>query len=194
MLEKRIDVLAYAVRPRVVLKYCGQLGLVLGILTLVPLAFALFTSEWTQVTRYALVCGGLFLVGGLLARLPTPTQIQGNEALSITAITFVLASLLMSWPLMAPGGSYLDAFFEAVSGVTTTGMSTLGNIENRGDAFLFARAWMQWYGGLGIIILSVAILMGHQAIARRLTDPVESGEIRGVPHRLDRISGRSYST
>ena len=176
MPEKRIDVLAYAVRIRVVLKYCGQLGLMLGLLTLAPLIFALLNTEWVQVERLSIVCLGLFLVGGLLARLPAPARIQGNEALSVTAITFLLAPLLMSWPMMDPGIAYMDALFEAVSGVTTTGLSTLGTIEGRSDTFLFARAWMQWYGGLGIIILSVALLMGHQAVARRLTDPVESGD------------------
>lgn len=176
MLEKRIDVLAYAVRIRVVLKYCGQLGLMLGILTLVPLVFASLNAEWVQVERYAILCSGLFLLGGLLARLPAPAHIQANEALTVTALTFLLAALLMSWPMLDTGIAYIDALFEAVSGVTTTGLSTLGSLDGRSDTFLFARAWMQWYGGLGIIILSVALLMGHQAVARRLSDPVESGD------------------
>ena len=176
MQKERTSVLVYAVRPRVVLKYAGQLALMLGILTLVPLVFALVEGEWAPGGRYAVLCAGLFLIGARLARLPAPAAIQGNEALSVTALTFLLASLLMSWPMAGPGVSYIDALFEAVSSITTTGLSALGGVEDKSHTFLFARSWMQWYGGLGIIVLSVALLMGHQAAARRLSDPAESGE------------------
>lgn len=175
-MQERISVLIYAVRGRVILKYGGQLMVMLGVLTLAPLGVALLVSDWPLVLRFTVLCGGLFLAGGLLARLPAPTHIQGNEALTVTALAFVVAPLLMSWPMMATGIPFLDALFEAVSGVTTTGLTSLDSVENRSPTFLFTRAWMQWYGGLGIVVLSVALLMGHHAAARRLTDPVESGE------------------
>lgn len=182
-MEQRISVLTYPVRARVVLKYCGQLGLMLAVLTLVPLSFALVETEWQRALRYAVLCAGLVLVGAHLARLPAPDRIQGNEALSITAIAFLISPLLMSWPMMTDGIPFVDALFEAISAVTTTGLSTLGSIEHRSTTFLFARAWMQWYGGLGIVVLSVALLMGHHAAARRLADPVESGETLVVTAR-----------
>lgn len=175
-MEQRITVLTYAVRGRVVLKYCGQLAFMLALLTLPPLGFALLDAEWGAAQRYALVCAGLLLAGYTLARLPAPALIQDNEALTITALAFLLTPALMSWPLMAAGIPVTDALFEAISGVTTTGLSTLGSIEHRPPGFLFTRAWMQWYGGLGIVVLSIALLMGHHAAARRLADPVESGE------------------
>ncbi len=175
-MEQRITVLTYAVRGRVVMKYCGQLALMLALLTLPPLGFALVDAEWAAALRYGLLCGGLLLAGYTLARLPEPALIQGNEAMTITAMAFLLTPVLMSWPLMAAGIPVTDALFEAISGITTTGLSTLGSIEQRPASFLFARAWMQWYGGLGIVVLSIALLMGHRAAARRLADPVESGE------------------
>lgn len=175
-MEERVNVLIYAVRGRVILKYVAQLALILGVLTLVPLGVALFTTDWLLLSRYAVICGGLFVTGGLLSRIPAPTHMQANEALTITALAFMFSPLLMSWPLMATGVPFTDALFEAISGVTTTGLSTLDDIENRTPGFLFARAWMQWYGGLGIVVLSVALLLGHHAAARRLTDPIETGE------------------
>jgi trk system potassium uptake protein TrkH len=175
-MEQRITVLTYAVRGRVILKYSGQLGLMLAILTTVPLVVAVLDAEWSAVQRYAFLCIGLFVTGGLLARLPAPARIQENEAITVTALAFLLAPLMMAWPMMTANISFINALFEAISGVTTTGLSTLGSVETRPASFLFARAWMQWYGGLGIVILSVALLMGHHAAAHRLTETLESGE------------------
>ena len=182
-MEEGIHVLTNALRPRVVLKYIGQLALLLALLTLVPLGFGVMEHEWQRAWRYVVIITGLLLLGGWLARLPAPERIQGNEALTITALAFLLSPMLMAWPMMTGGVAYLDAMFETVSAVTTTGLSTLGSIEHRSDTFLFARAWMQWYGGLGIVILSIALLMGHNAVARRLVEPDESGETLVVTAR-----------
>jgi len=51
-------------------------------------------------------------------------------------------------------------------------LTTVRHIEEMPQTFLFNRAWMQWYGGLGIVVLSVALLMGHHVTARRLAEPV----------------------
>ncbi|MGD8926062.1 MAG: potassium transporter TrkG [Thioalkalispiraceae bacterium] len=175
-MEERISILTYAVRPRVVAKYVSQLGLMLALLTLLPLFVALLEAEWVAAERYAIICCILLLLAFVLAKSPAPDRIQGNEALTITALTFILASLLMSWPMMAANIPFFDALFEAVSGITTTGLSTVADIEHRSNSFLFARAWMQWYGGLGIVVLSVALLMGHHAAARRLAEPIDNRE------------------
>lgn len=173
MTEERTQVLAYAVRGRVVAKYGGQLGLILALLTLPPLGVALVDQNWALAWRFGLICTVLAVTGGLLGRLTAPERIQVNEALSVTALAFLVAALLMSWPMHEAGIAYIDALFESVSGVTTTGLTTLGNIELRSDTFLFTRSWLQWYGGLGFIVLSVALLMGHQAASRRLVGSVE---------------------
>jgi len=93
------------------------------------------------------------------------------ESLSITALAFIIAPLIMSYPMMGSGLSFIDAWFEAVSAVTTTGLSTVADLEQMPHTFLFARAWMQWYGGLGIVVLSVTILMNHHIALRRLINP-----------------------
>ncbi|MEJ2439413.1 MAG: potassium transporter TrkG [Gammaproteobacteria bacterium] len=176
MVEESSKVLVYAVRGRVVLKYTGQLALILAVLTLVPLLVAGFETNWMLLLRYAVVCVGLFFIGWRYARLPAPDMIRANEALTITALAFIVSALLMAWPMMASGLSPIDALFEAVSGVTTTGLSTLPRVSDYPASFLFLRAWMQWYGGLGFIVLSVALLLGHQATTRRLISPVDSEE------------------
>lgn len=163
--------LSYAVRLPVVLKYLGQLALVLAILTLVPLVVALWYQDYAFAWRLMAIVAVLGLSGAVFARLPAPARMQINEALVITALAFVGSALLMSWPLMAAGLNFSAALFEAVSAVTTTGLSTLVSVEAMSPAFLFTRAWMQWYGGLGIVVLTVALLLGHTLASHRLVDP-----------------------
>ena len=73
--------LSYAVRPHVILKYFGQLCLVLAALTLVPLAASLFFGEMSITFRYAVVEFGLLLLGAALARLRAPVDMQTNEGM-----------------------------------------------------------------------------------------------------------------
>lgn len=83
---------------------------------------------------------------------------------------FFFGPLVMSYPMMGAGLAFTDAFFEAVSAVTTTGASVLATVEDKPATFLFARAWMQWYGGLGIVVLALAVLIEPGQAARRLGD------------------------
>ena len=166
--NRQVYTLAYAVRPRLVLKYLGQLGLAVAIATLVPLAVALVLGDYALMARLGLATLALGGSGILLARQPASDQLQTNEALITTALIFLLAPLAMSFPLMGPGVSFLDALFEAVSAITTTGLTTLGKVSDKSDAYLFTRAWMQWYGGLGIVVLSLSLLVEPGSVAHRL--------------------------
>lgn len=170
MAAERLSTLTYAVRGRVVGKYLGQLGLVLVLLTLVPLVVASIAGGGVIARRCGEAVLVLLAVCLPLARLRVTAHVQANEALVISVLAFVLASLVMAWPFMGAGMSFVDAWFEAVSGVTTTGLSTLPGVADMPPAFLFARAWMQWYGGLGIAILWVALLFSHQFAMRRLVE------------------------
>lgn len=169
--------LTYGIRLRVVGRYLNQLALMLALLTLVPLAVSLSLGEYAFSLRYAVITAGLLLAATPCLRYQQPEQIQSNEAIVIVSLIFVITPLLMSFPLAASGLPFEDALFEAVSGITTTGLSTAGTIEGRSPMFMFARAWLQWIGGLGIAVLSVALLMGHHAAARRLAEPTDSENI-----------------
>ena len=162
--------LAQAVRWRVLGKYLGQLALVLAVLALVPLGVALYVGEYAPVGRYQIVIAVLAIFGWRLSRLDAPDRLQNNEAMVIVALTFILAPLLLALPLTSAGLSYVDALFEAVSGVTTTGLTTLSSIHDKPTFFLFQRAWMQWFGGLGIAVLAVALLARQGLAARKLVE------------------------
>lgn len=171
-----IGVLGYAVRVRVVAKYVGQLALVLAGLMAVPLALAVYDAEAAFALRFGAVCVLLLALGVPFARLAVPVQVQANEALVIIAAGYLLAAVALAFPLAAGGLAAIDALFEAVSGVTTTGLTTVAAIEQQPRVFVFARAWSQWIGGLGIVVLSVALLLGNHVAARRLIDPEGAGE------------------
>ncbi len=172
MSNEGVTTVSYPVRGPVLLKYLGQLGLMLAMLTLVPFGVSLFFNNDTVAGRYLIIILALLFLGTPLSRVRVPPTLQTNEALAITAMAFLISPLLMTYPLMGAGLSFEDALFEAVSGVTTTGLSVLPSVEDRTPSLIFARAWMQWYGGLGIAILSVALLMGQGIASKRLVEPV----------------------
>ena len=160
--------LTYSVRLLPVLKYFGQLCIVLAVLTLVPLIVSIIFGNYGATFRYSIVAVGVFVTGFLLGRLPTPKRIQTNEAMVISALIFLFTPMVMTWPTMASGLSFVDALFETISGVTTTGLSTVASVADKEATFLFSRAWMQWVGGLGIVILFVATMIQPGLAAKRI--------------------------
>ena len=168
--SEQVATLHYAVRFPVISKRLGQLALVLAALTLAPLAVSLVFAEYRSALRYLLVVAVLAGAGVPLARRQVPSSIQANEALVITALAFIVSPLAMTFPVMAAGLGFEDALFECISGMTTTGLSTLTAVENLSPSFLFARAWMQWYGGLGIVVLTVALMFGYAVNARQMIE------------------------
>ena len=149
----------------------------LACLALVPLSVSVWFGEYELSGRYAVVIAFLLVLGLPTLRREHVADIQNNESLVITGLAFFITPLLMSYPIMGSGLGFMDAWFEAVSAVTTTGLSTVANLEQMPHTFLFARAWMQWYGGLGFVVLSVAILMNHRIALRRLLNPGEEGTV-----------------
>jgi trk system potassium uptake protein TrkH len=163
-----IEGLRFAVRLPVVAKYLGQAFLMLAALICVPATVAALGGDNGVALRYLAVILLFAAYGALTARIRVAANMQRNEALVITALVFTLSGCIMAYPLMGYGIPFADALFEAVSGVTTTGLSTLGSVEGRPASFLFARAWMQWVGGLGVLALVLALLIEPGVAAKRL--------------------------
>ncbi len=167
-MNDRSTLLMYAIRGPVVLKYVAQLTLVQAGLFLLPVTIALFYAEYEIALRFIVIACVLVTITLSFIRLPVPTHIQTNEALAVTVITFLVGAAAMVYPFMGAKISFIDAVFESVSGITTTGLSTLADVEDKPRSFLFARAWIQWYGGLGFVVLAIALLIGQQPGNRRL--------------------------
>ena len=163
-------ILQYAVRPFSILKYFGLLSFVLALMTTVPLAVSLVFGDYHVSLRYGVVIIGMFILSAGLTRLPAPKRLLTNEAMVVSALIFLFAPLVMAWPSIASGLRFSDALFETISAVTTTGLTTTSTLADKPDSFLFARAWMQWVGGLGIVVLCLAVLIKPGMVAKRLGD------------------------
>jgi trk system potassium uptake protein TrkH len=160
--------LRYSVRFGVLFKYFGQLCLVVAALSLVPAVVSLLFEDFYISLRYAAVILFLAGLGAGLGRLQSSARIQVNEAMVLVAFLFFFTPLMMSIPMMAAGLSFADALFEAISGATTTGLSMVKALDRMPASFLFLRAWMQWYGGLGIVVLSLALVLQPGTTAKDL--------------------------
>ena len=149
-------------RWRYILHTTGVLILFFGGTMLVPLAYELFTMDpslmpLTKAMAATLVCGALLVA---VFRHEKTETISQREGMAIVAVGWTAIGLFGALPFYfsGPSFSFVDAFFESVSGFTTTGSSILTNIEGLSLGLLLWRSFIQWLGGMGIIVLSIAIL------------------------------------
>lgn len=154
-------------RLAVVAKYLGQLWLPLAGALAVPLVVALALGEIDFAWRAAAVLAIIGAAAVPAARHQAPAELTWNEALAVIALVFITASLALAWPFTGFGLAPVDALFEAVSAVTTTGLTTVGDVGAHGDGFLFARAWVQWYAGYLIVVVGLALVFPPGAATRR---------------------------
>jgi len=147
-------------RIKIVLHYLGLLIATLGIFMILPLGFSLFYREPDSLAFT--ISTGISVVSGLLLWHFTPVKVERlsrREAIMIVAGGWVLASAFGTIPYVLAGTfqSYLDAYFETMSGFTTTGATVLASIESQPHGILLWRSLTQWLGGMGIITLFVAL-------------------------------------
>jgi len=191
--DKSLASVSYAVRPTVVAQYVGALCLLLALSGSVPLLFTLFVEGRTHAASQALVYGGLAVLGMLLGGKRAQVELQRNEALVIVVLTFVTASVAFALPMMDRGLPFSSALFESVSGITTTGLSTIADVQAQAPGLLFTAAWLQWIGGLGIMVLAFALLFRQGINAMRLTGVLsERSDMLGGTRAHGRIVLAAY--
>lgn len=160
--------LARAARPSVVWQNVGRVWVVVAALLAVPVAASLGLGDPRLALAEAGVALALGVLGLALRRLPGAGDLQPNEAMATTALVFATVPVAMVPIFLAAGLAPADALFEAVAAVTTAGLTMLESVERLPPAFLFARAWMQWFGGLGFVALCAALMVGPGVAARRI--------------------------
>lgn len=159
--------LSFAVRPRVLARLTGRVALLLTGINAPLVVMSLIDREWQGAGAHAGVLAVLLGLWTLLSRGKPAAVPQTNEAMVLSVIAFGLGSAALALPWWAEGVPFIDALFEGVSAVTTTGLSTLDSVENKPWSFLFARAWGQWSGGLMIVLLALFLTLERGAVAGR---------------------------
>lgn len=140
----------------------GQLTLSEGGMMLLPLIAALIYGEWHVALSFGISAGLAVLLGGgmyLLCRTKN-TVIFAREGFVIVALGWIIMSAVGAVPFVISGDipSYVDAFFETVSGFTTTGSSILVDVEALSHGALFWRSFTHWVGGMGVLVFIMAIV------------------------------------
>ena len=115
-----------------------------------------------DATAFLLAIGLLLLFGVPLRLFPRPEEknLRAREGFLSVALSWVLLSAFGALPFVFSGviPHYVDAYFEAVSGFTTTGASILTQIDGQPRGVLFWRSFTHWIGGMGVLVLSLALL------------------------------------
>jgi len=181
-------------RQRLALDLTGSFNLVamltkyLSLATLVPAAVAVGYDEppWPFLLAGAIV-GGLSL--GIERLTRGEHRIGAREGFLVVSLTWLAASALGALPYLLSSEVQLDrpvdAYFEAMSGFTTTGASVLTDVEAVSQSIILWRQFTQWLGGVGIIVLALAVLPRLRVGGRQLLEHEMPGpEIDSLSTRI----------
>ncbi len=146
---------------RMIFSTTGKVIIAIGLLLVLPLVTAFIYGEWRCVMAFGITIGGSLLVGALLVKLLQPKSMVffSKEGFITVAICWIAASLVGAAPFMISGEipGFADAFFEIVSGLTTTGASVVANVESLSRSILFWRSFSHWVGGMGVLVFVMAV-------------------------------------
>ena len=146
---------------RMVVFVLGRIFLVEAAMLLLPMVCSAIYGEWYMLPAFLLPAVILLLLG-LAASLRTPknTTIYARDGLAIVALVWVLMSAFGALPFVISGEipAFADAFFEMVSGFTTTGSTILNDIEALSHGALFWRSFSHWVGGMGVLVFAMVVL------------------------------------
>ena len=161
----RLNYLLYAV---------GLVMLYVGAMLLVPSCVALYYHDYTSVA-YFVFAGVISAVIGYFVRKiafadakpDNLNDLKKSEALLVVVISWIMFCIIASIPYLWYGFSPMDALFEATSGITTTGATILTHYDYP-KAMFFWRSFTQWLGGMGIIVLFIAVLPQFAVAGRQM--------------------------
>ena len=147
--------------PRTVARHAGALFLLVAALLVVPAALGIYDGARRAAVAYAVSAGITAFVALILRRLgrSSPKVLHRKDALGIVALTWLGLGIFGALPFVIEGSipNLAAAIFEAVSGFTTTGATVVADVDGLSRATNLWRCLMHWIGGMGIVVLFVAV-------------------------------------
>jgi len=145
----------------IVLKTLGRLLIVEAVFLFIPLGLSMYYQE--SDTMAFLITIAITLIIGFALNFYKAERggiVRYKEGFMIVGIGWLLVSIFGAIPFLLAGtfDTFIDAFFESVSGFTTTGATVLINIEAQPHGILFWRGFTHWLGGMGILVFTLALL------------------------------------
>ncbi|MEM4478601.1 MAG: TrkH family potassium uptake protein [Candidatus Methanomethylicaceae archaeon] len=144
-----------------IISISAGLIIISGVIMIIPILFSLLYNEYYQLIFFLIPAIVLISIGLYLNnKYPIREVISTKSAIIIASGGWLLVSAIGAIPYLSIGMNPLDAFFESISGFTTTGMTLINVIEEVPKSIIFWRSFTQWIGGIGIIFLFTVFLKG----------------------------------
>lgn len=170
----------------------------IGIVMLIPVIFALLYHEANHSLPF--ICAAFVsVILGFLFALPKTTEkdidsMKKTEALAGVFFSWVFFSLVCAIPYLFYNFNFTNAVFESVSGITTTGATIFVDYSIYPKTLFFYRAMTQWFGGMGIVVLFIAVLpkfsvAGRQMFSAESPGPVEEKVTPRIRHTASWLWG-----
>ncbi len=166
---------------RPILNILGLLLCIESLALLVPMFFDLLNGnpDWKQffyISCLTFLIGFVLYIGFKKEKM----KIDLRQAFLLTILAWLVIALFGCFPFIYSSSSlnFTNAFFESVSGITTTGSTVISNLDYLSEGILVWRSLLQWFGGIGIIVFAIAILPtlqigGMQLLHMEHDDPYE---------------------
>jgi trk system potassium uptake protein TrkH len=160
----------------------GVVLLVFGVALFAPMVIALVDGHAREAIGFGVSGAVTVCAGVVLRRLgDLPTDLRRADALAVVAGAWLVTAAAGALPFVWVGLSPVDAFFESMSGLTTTGATILRDFADHGRAIHFWRAMSHWLGGMGVIALFIAVLPKLAIAGRDLFFAEASGPTEEAP-------------
>ena len=118
----------------------------------------IFDDGATELFIYTLLGVGLIGLVGLLATRKVDNELSQKDGFVIIVLFWVVLCFAGSIPFYLSGMNAIDSIFESMSGITTTGATVISNLDTLPESLLFYRQLLQWMGGMGLIVLAIAVM------------------------------------
>ncbi len=166
---------------RILTKVLSRVLLIEAVLLLVPLATALVYGETVLPFLWTIL---LILAAAVLLLIPSRKadgSLHAREGFVSVALSWIVLSLFGALPFVFSGvlPSYVDALFETVSGLTTTGASVIADVESLPRGILFWRSFSHFIGGMGVLVFMMAVLPMDDAHSMHLLRAEVPGPVKG---------------